>query len=167
MLNKIFYFLVALNLLLIPIVFAQEVGIPLGEETVVIQKSLNIIGFRYEGCNTPGEQKLYIEYYLNGSYRQKVMGGYELYDFYINKWVDGRAIINAIAEHEGLDLDEISLVTAENQFVAGLPVEEQLIESMLNPTRSLKMAGFNNKEIQEAEKIFLAGLPTEPVVETP
>lgn len=117
-------YLIALLLLISP-VYAQEVGIPLGEETVVIQKSLNIIGFRYEGCNTLGEQKLYIEYYLNGSYRQKVMGGYELYDFYINKWVDGRAIINAIAEHEGLDLDEISLITAENQFIAGLPIEPE------------------------------------------
>ena len=115
-------YLIALLLLISP-VYAQEVGIPLGEETVTIQKSLNIIGFRYEGCNTPGEQKLYIEYYLNGTYKQIVMGGYELYDFYMNKWVDGRAIINKIAEIEGLDLDEISLVTAENQFVAGLPTE--------------------------------------------
>ena len=67
-------YLIALLLLISP-VYAQEVGIPLGEETVVIQKSLNIIGFRYEGCNTLGEQKLYIEYYLNGSYKQIAVSG--------------------------------------------------------------------------------------------
>lgn len=120
-------YLIALLLLISP-VYAQEVGIPLGKETVVIQKSLNIIGFRYEGCNTLGEQKLYIEYYLNGSYKQIAVSGYELYDFYINKWTDGRAIINKIIEVEGLVLDEISLVTAENQFIAGLPTEAPVVE---------------------------------------
>ena len=54
-----------LLLLLTVNVNAQEVGISLGSETVIVQKSLNIIGFRYEGCNTPSQQKLYIEYYLN------------------------------------------------------------------------------------------------------
>ena len=126
MITKLFYILLALNVLSTQLIFAdEEVGIPLGQETVTIQKSLNIIGFRYEGCNNPGNQKLYVEYYLNGQYKQIVMSGYELYDFYMNKWADGRALINKIIEVEGLDLDEVSLVTAEKQFIAGLPVEPE------------------------------------------
>lgn len=118
-------YLITLLLLISPtLVIAQEVGISLGEETVTIQKSLNIIGFRYEGCNQPGNQKLYIEYYLNGAYKQIVIEGYELYNFYMNEWTDGRAIIDKIESVEGIDLSGVNLTTAENQFVAGLPTEQ-------------------------------------------
>lgn len=101
----------------------EELGISLGTETVVVEKKLSLIGFRYEGCNKEGEQTLYIEYNIGSAYKQIAISGYELYNFYINLWTDGRAIINKIAEVEAIDLSSVTLDNAEYQFVAGLPTE--------------------------------------------
>lgn len=103
----------------------EELGISLGTETVVVEKKLPIIGFRYEGCNSKGNQTLYIEYYIGTVYKQISIKGYELYNFYMNIWDDGRAIINKIAEVEGIDLSNVTLDNAEYQFVAGLPTEPE------------------------------------------
>ncbi len=101
---------------------AQEVGISLGEETVTIQKSLVITSIRNDDLNIAGEQKFCAEYLLNNTKKSHCIGGYEYYDFYMNKWTDARAVLDLIAEKEGLSLGEIDLETAEYQMTAGLPL---------------------------------------------
>lgn len=101
----------------------EELGISLGTETVVVEKKLQLIGFRYESLNKPGEQTFYLEYYFNGVQKQISVQGYNLFDFYMNLWSNGLAIKELIEAKEGIDLSTVTLEQMEYQFVAGLPTE--------------------------------------------
>lgn len=97
--------------------------INLGEQQVTIESKLQLIEVRITDLDKPGQQKLVIDYSLNGKNKYLIVSGYDLYNFYMNIWRDGTAIFNNTSIRELLSQD-IDLQTAENQFVEGLPTEQ-------------------------------------------
>lgn len=94
--------------------------ISLGTEQVTVERQLVIKEVRLMDLHIPGGQYLYIEYLVNGESRFTKLAGYDLYNFYMNQWNDGRAIFNETAIRELLPQD-LDLATAEGEFTAGLP----------------------------------------------
>jgi hypothetical protein len=100
--------------------------IPLGEETVVVQKQLVLRAIRIEGLDSEANKKIHIDYMLNGAMQTTTIEGQAWNDFYTNKWNDGRGIFNDTALRSLLSAD-LDLETAEDEFlnvIEEVPAEE-------------------------------------------
>lgn len=102
-------------------------AITIGTEQITVEKNLVIKEVRLMDLDKPGSQSLYIEYLVNGVSNFISLKGYDLYNFYMNQWNDGRAIFNETSIRSLIPAD-LDLTTAEGEFVAGLPTELPVVE---------------------------------------